>query len=62
MPIYPEFMNKLSKHEEHNGHTVWGEVEPPKKLGIHGTHVAVDQDLCDGDEICVDVCRSTYSI
>ena len=56
MPIDPDFMNKLQKHGDHNEHTVWGEVKPPKQLWIHGTDVAVDHDLCDGDGVCVDVC------
>src|SRR4030042_3137669 len=41
---------------KHAGHDVWGPVEPPMKLGIHGTTVAVDWDVCDGDGICIDVC------
>ena len=31
-------------------------MEPPAKLGIHGTHVAVDFDVCSGDGSCVDAC------
>jgi len=56
LPIDPEFMNKLKISGEHAGHKVWGEVKPPEKLGIHGTNVAVDQDICNGDEVCVSVC------
>jgi NAD-dependent dihydropyrimidine dehydrogenase PreA subunit len=56
MPIDPEFMKKLEKTGEHRGHAVWGKVNPPAKLGIHGTTVAVDWDVCDGDEVCVGVC------
>jgi NAD-dependent dihydropyrimidine dehydrogenase PreA subunit len=56
MPIDPDFMKKLKPSGEHNGHKVWGEVDPPTKLGIHGTNVAVDQDLCNGDGVCVSVC------
>lgn len=55
MPIDPDFMKK-PKVETHNGHDVRGEVKPPEKLGIHGTEVAVDQDICNGDAICVSVC------
>lgn len=40
----------------HAGHSVRGEVSPPTKLGIHGTQAAVDQDLCNGDAVCVSVC------
>jgi NAD-dependent dihydropyrimidine dehydrogenase PreA subunit len=35
---------------------VWGEVEPPETLGIHGTHVAVDFDICDGSGPCLENC------
>jgi NAD-dependent dihydropyrimidine dehydrogenase PreA subunit len=56
MPIDPDFQKKLKATGEHQGHKVWGETSPPKKLGIHGTNVAVDQDVCNGDEICVSVC------
>ena len=56
MPIDPEFQGKLKAAGDHNGHTVWGENSPPTKLGIHGTMVAVDHDICDADEICVSVC------
>ena len=54
--IDPDFSSKLKKDGEHSGHDVWGEVKPPEKLGIHGTNVAVDDDLCTGDSICVGVC------
>lgn len=56
MPIDPDFMKKLKESGEHEGHKVWGEVDLPTKRGIHGTIVAVDQDICNGDEICASVC------
>ena len=56
MPIDPEFMKKQKKSGEHAGHAVWGEVKPPERLGIHGTNVAVDHDICNGDSVCVSVC------
>ena len=55
MTIDPDFM-KQPVAGEHNAHKVRGEVKPPDKLGIHGTSVAVDQDLCEGDGICITVC------
>ena len=60
MPIDPDFKTKrqmVSKHE-HNGpaHDVWGPVEAPAKLGIHGTAVAVDWDVCNADGSCISVC------
>ena len=56
MPIDPDFMKKLKVTGSHAGHSVWGEVKPPTKLGVHGTNVAVDWDVCTGDGVCIDVC------
>ncbi len=56
MPIDPDFIKKLKVAGEHAGHAVRGEVNPPTKLGIHGTNVAVDQDACTGDGVCIDIC------
>ncbi|MCY3410360.1 MAG: ferredoxin family protein [Candidatus Heimdallarchaeota archaeon] len=56
--IDPDFKDKLSvttKHEEY-GYSIWGEFNPPEKLGIHGDNVAVDFDICVGDGVCLDVC------
>ncbi|SEK93165.1 4Fe-4S dicluster domain-containing protein [Haloferax larsenii] len=39
-----------------DGVSVWGPVEPPEKLGIHGTHVAVDYDICLADGACLENC------
>ncbi|MFH0897334.1 MAG: ferredoxin family protein [Candidatus Bathyarchaeota archaeon] len=41
---------------EHNGRAVRCEVKPPIKLGIHGTQVALNQDICNGDGLCIAVC------
>ncbi len=56
MPIDTDFQKKRSVTGNHEGHDVWGPVEPPGKLGIHGTNVAVDWDVCTGDGICISVC------
>ena len=56
MPIDPDFKTSQKVVGQHEGHDVWGMVQPPTKLGIHGTKVAVDWDLCNGDGICIDVC------
>ena len=56
MPIDPDFMENQPETGEHNGHKIRGEVKPPEKLGIHGTNVALDQDVCNGDGICISVC------
>ncbi|UCG37036.1 MAG: 4Fe-4S binding protein [Candidatus Bathyarchaeota archaeon] len=58
MPIDPDFM-KMPKAGSHNDHDVRGNVDPPKSLGVHGTQVAVDHDVCNGDAICVSVCPVT---
>jgi NAD-dependent dihydropyrimidine dehydrogenase PreA subunit len=56
LPIDSDFQTKRQAVSEHVGHKVWGPVEPPAKLGIHGTNVAVDWDVCVGDGVCADVC------
>ena len=56
MPIDPDFQKNRQIVSEHNGHKVWGPIEPPTKLGVHGTNVAVDWDVCVGDGACADVC------
>jgi NAD-dependent dihydropyrimidine dehydrogenase PreA subunit len=56
--IDPDFQTnrpKAGKHPEFN-YEIWGPVEPPAKLGIHGTWVAVDFDLCVADGACLDAC------
>lgn len=56
--IDPDFKTKLEASGEHEeyGYKIWGNFNPPEKLGIHGDHVAVDFDICIGDGACVDVC------
>lgn len=56
MPIDPDFQKKRKIVDNHKGHAVWGPIEPPSNLGIHGTNVAVDWDICEGCGTCVDVC------
>ena len=55
LPINPDFKMKLKMSGEHNGHKVWSKAEQGK-LGIHGTNVAVDWDVCVGDGVCISVC------
>ncbi len=67
-PIDPDFMNKPDEYPEtgtHNNHKILGEGVQrtdangnpyPTKLGIHGTHVAVDWEACIADGVCMDVC------
>ncbi|PSP74382.1 ferredoxin [Halobacteriales archaeon QH_9_66_26] len=56
MAIDPEFEQNREIVDEHEGHDVWGPVEEPEQLGIHGTHVAVDFDLCIADGACLEDC------
>ncbi len=57
-PIDPDFMKKLQKTAKgpNDSYDIWGTFTPPQKLGIHGTAVAVDFDLCVGDGACIDAC------
>lgn len=56
MPIDPEFKSKRQIVDQHEGHDVWGPVNPPEQLGIHGSVVAVDFDVCIADGACIDAC------
>jgi len=46
-------MKKVGKEK---GIAIWGPLDPPEKLGIRGTYVAVDWDLCTGCGICLNTC------
>ena len=59
LPIDPDFQKNRKVVSQHQGHNVWGPVNPPKKLGVHGTTVAVDWDVCTGDGVCLEVCPVT---
>jgi NAD-dependent dihydropyrimidine dehydrogenase PreA subunit len=56
MPIDPQFETNREKVGEENDVDVWGPVDEPEQLGIHGTHVAVDYDICIGDGACLEDC------
>ena len=56
MPIDPDFQKNRKKVGKEEGIAIWGPVEPPEKLGIRGTNVAVDWDICTGCGICSKVC------
>ena len=56
MPIDPDFQKNREKVGKEKGIAIWGSVELPIKLGIRGTYVAVDWDICRGCGVCVDVC------
>lgn len=54
--IDPNFRNNRQIAGEHAGHAIWGPVNPPQLLGIHGTYVAVDFDICVADGACIEAC------
>ena len=56
MPIDPDFQKNRKKVGKEKCIAIWGPVNPPEKLGIHGTHVAIDWDICTGCGICLEVC------
>jgi NAD-dependent dihydropyrimidine dehydrogenase PreA subunit len=56
LPIDPDFQKKRKKARKEEGIIVWSPVDPPEKLGIRGTNVAVDWDICTGCGICLEIC------
>lgn len=54
--IDPDFKTKYPVSTTHVEHAVRNEELPSKRLGIHGTEVAVDFDICIADGICISVC------
>ena len=56
MPIDPDFQKNREKVRKEESITIWGPVDPPEKLGIYGTYVAVDWDICTGCGTCINVC------
>ena len=56
MPIDPDFMKKREKVGKEEGIDIWGPVNSPGKLGIRGTNVAIDWDVCEAHGVCLAVC------
>ena len=56
MPINENFRNELKVIGKHLGHSVWKSIEESEGLGIHGTKVAVDFDICNGCMKCLKKC------
>ena len=56
MSIDPNFQKNRKKVGKEKGVTIWGSVDPPEKLGIRGSNVAVDWDLCTGCGVCLEIC------
>lgn len=56
MPIDPDFKKKRKNVGKEKGIAIWGPVDPPEKLGIRGTYVAIDWDICTGCGLCLRIC------
>jgi NAD-dependent dihydropyrimidine dehydrogenase PreA subunit len=55
-PIDPEFKSKRQVVGTFRGIKVWGPTDPPGQLGIWGTQVTVDFDICIADGACIEAC------
>ena len=55
-PIDPDFKSKRSVVGTFQGIKVWGEVDAPGRLGIWGSEVTVDFDVCVADGACIEAC------
>ena len=55
-PIDPGFKSKRQVVGSFQGIKVWGPVDPPGQLGIWGTEVTVDYDICVADGACIEAC------
>jgi NAD-dependent dihydropyrimidine dehydrogenase PreA subunit len=55
-PIDPEFKSKRQVVGTFKGIKVWGPIDPPGQLGIWGTQVTVDYDICIADGACIEAC------
>ena len=55
-PIDPEFKSKRQVTGTYQGIKVWGPVDAPGQLGIWGTEVTVDYDICVADGACIEAC------
>jgi NAD-dependent dihydropyrimidine dehydrogenase PreA subunit len=55
-PIDPNFKSKRQGAGTFQGIKVWGPIDPPGQLGIWGTEVTVDFDICVADGACIEAC------
>lgn len=55
-PIDTGFKAKRKPVGKFKGIEVWGPYDPPGQLGIWGTDVCVDFDICISDGACIDAC------
>ena len=55
-PIDTGFKSKRQPAGKFQGIQVWGPYDAPGQLGIWGTDVCVDFDICISDGACIDAC------
>ena len=55
-PIDPDFKSKRQVTGTYQGIKVWGPIDPPGQIGIWGTEVTVDFDICIADGACIEAC------
>jgi NAD-dependent dihydropyrimidine dehydrogenase PreA subunit len=55
-PIDPAFKSSRQVVGKYQGIKVWGPVDAPGQLGIWGTEVTVDFDICVADGACIEAC------
>ena len=55
-PIDTGFKSTRQPVGKFQGIQVWGPYDPPGQLGIWGTDVCVDFDICVSDGACIDAC------
>jgi protein-S-isoprenylcysteine O-methyltransferase Ste14 len=56
LPIDPKFQKNRTKVGTETDIAIWGPMDPPETLGIRGTYVAVDWDICTGCGACLETC------
>jgi NAD-dependent dihydropyrimidine dehydrogenase PreA subunit len=55
-PIDTGFKSKRQQVGKYQGIAVWGPVDAPGQLGIWGTNVCLDFDICVADGACIEAC------
>jgi len=55
-PIDTKFKEKRQVVGTYQNVKVWGPVDPPGQLGIWGSEVCVDFDICIADGACIEAC------
>jgi NAD-dependent dihydropyrimidine dehydrogenase PreA subunit len=55
-PIDVNFKSKRQQAGKFQGIAVWGPTDAPGQLGIWGTNVCVDFDICVADGACIEAC------